>query len=138
MGERRRLHVGAFLGLSATAYAVTLAAVTALQAGSEAAIVVERGPIADAIARIARAHDSLDADARRASAAYERTTGTYQRASETLGDVEARLAGLAKVVGALDGAVRSLPNHVALPRITPTVTTVRPTTVHATTGGSGG
>lgn len=138
MTDRRRpLHVGAFVGLSAGAYALGLAAVTAFQAQSEVAVVADRAPTAQAIAELAAQNDSLEASARRASQTYERATGTYERAGPTLADLEAQLARLADVVRAVDGAAHSLPDHVALPRISRAVATVRPT-VHATTAASGG
>lgn len=135
---RRPLHVGAFLGLSAGAYALSLAAVTALQARSEAAVIADRGPTAQAIGELTRRNDGLEADARHAGLAYERATGAYDRVGQSLADVEAGLGELATIVEAVDGAARSLPDHVALPRVSRTVRSVRPAPVHATTSASGG
>jgi len=135
---RRPLHVGAFIGLSAGAYALSLAAVTAIQAQSDATIAADRAPTEQAIAEVAAQNDSLEADASRAGRTYERATSAYDLASRTLADVEAQLAGLAKVAGAVDGAARSLPDHVALPQVTRSVARVRQPVVHATTAASGG
>lgn len=139
MTERRRpLHVGVFLGLSAGAYALSLAGVTALQAQTEAATTADRSPAAEALAGLAAQHDSLEADAMRAGFAYERATGAYDRVGQALADVETQLGQLATIVQAVDGAARALPNRVALPAVSRTVTRSRPATVHATTAASGG
>lgn len=137
MGEPRRLHVGMFLGLSAGAYGLSLAGVTALQAQSEAAIVADRTPAQEALARLAAGNDSLEANGRRVSLSYDQMTSAYERVSQTLVDVEAQLSGLAEAVGAVDGVARSLPDHVALPKLVRAATSVGASTVHATTGGSG-
>lgn len=135
---RRPLHVIVYLGLSAGAYAVSLAAVTALQAQSEAAVVTDRAPTAQAIAGLSAANDRLETRARLVGLTYERATGAYDRVGQTLADVEAQLAGLADLVGDVNGASVALPDRVALPRLTRTVTPVSQPTVHATTAASGG
>ncbi len=142
MTEHRRLHVGAFLGLSVGAYALSLAGVTALQAGAEAAIADDRVPTEQAIAALALQHGSLEDDAHRAALAYERATQAYGRVGDSLADVETRLADLTTVIAAVDGAARALPAHAPLPQVTRTVTTTRvkakPAPAHATTAASGG
>jgi hypothetical protein len=135
---RRPVHVGVFLGLSAGAYALSLAGVTALQAQSEAAIAADRVPTAEAISQLAAQNDSLEASARRARLTYDRAMGAYDRVGQTLAEVEDRLGELAKTVEAVDGAVRALPDRVALPQVSRTVTSIKSPTVHATTSASGG
>lgn len=135
---RRPLHVGVFLGLSAGAYAISLAAVTAFQAQSEVAVAADRAPTTQAIAELAAQHDSLESKTRSAGRTYDRATDAYDRVGRTLVDVESQLASLAAVVGAVDGAAKALPDRVALPRINRAVTTVSRPTVHATTAASGG
>jgi hypothetical protein len=134
---RRPLHLGVFLGLSVCGYAASLAGVTAFQAQSETAVIVDRGPTAQSLAEVAARNDALESDAWRAQRVYERATDGYARVGDTLADVETQLAALADIVGAVDGAARSLPDHVALPKVTRVVAAPR-STVHATTGGSGG
>lgn len=136
--HRRPLHVGVFLGLSAGAYALSLATVTALQAQSEASVMADRAPTSRAIVELAAQHDLLEADARDAGLLYERATGAYDRVGRTLGDVEAQLGTLARVVEAVDGAARALPDRVALPPVSRAITRVGPPAVHATTAASGG
>ena len=139
MTDRRwPLHIGVFLGVSAGAYALSLAGVTALQARSEAATVADRGPTAEAIARLAARNDSLEATALNAGQTYERATGSYDRLAQAMPDVEIQLGDLARIVEAVDGAARALPDRVALPPVSRTVTRAKPATVHATTAASGG
>ena len=135
---RRPLHVAAFLGLSAGAYAISLAGVTALQAQSEAAVVVDRVPTAEAIAELQTRHDALEASTDRAAAAYARAAGAYDTVGRALTDVETKLSGLAEVVGTIQGAAQGLPSRVALPRVSRAVAAVSAPTVHATTAASGG
>ena len=139
MTDRRRpLHLGIFLGLSAGAYGLSLAGVTAFQAQSEAAIAADQGPTQDAIASLGDTNDSLAANADQAGQAYDRATGEYDRVGKTLADVEAQLARLAKAVGGVDGAAKSLPSHASLPKVSHSVGTVAAPAVHATTKASGG
>ncbi len=139
MTDRRRpLHIGVFLGVSAGAYALGLAAVTALQARSEAATVADRAPTEQAIASLATRNDSLEAAALGAVETYEQATGSYDRLGQVMADMEAQLGDLALIVEAVEGAARALPARVALPPVSRTVTRARPVTVHATTAASGG
>jgi hypothetical protein len=135
---RRPLHVGAFLGLSAGAYAISLAAVTALQVQSESAVMVDRGPTAQAIEQLSASNDRLASRTQQVGRTYDQATGAYDQVGRTLADIEAQLAALADVVGAVDGAALALPDRVALPRVTRPVTPVSRPTVHATTAASGG
>jgi ABC-type transporter Mla subunit MlaD len=135
---RRPVHVGVFLGLSAGAYALCLAVVTSLQAQSEAAVMRDRGPTVAAIAALAAHNDALEADARHAGRTYERAAGAYGAVGQSLADVDAELAQLARLVGQIDGAAQSLPDRVALPQVSGTIRNVSRPAVHATTGASGG
>lgn len=142
---KRPLHLGVFLGLSAGAYATGLAAVTWLQVQSEAAVVESRAPAAQTIEALAAQNDSLASSAQRAGATYRRATDAYDLVGRTLAEVEAQLADLGGLVGAVDGAAGALPDRVALPRIdrAPAVASrgqvaVSQPTVHATTAASGG
>lgn len=142
---KRPLHLGVFLGLSAGAYASGLAAVTWLQAQSEAALLESRVPAAQAIDVLAAQNDSLASSAQRAGVTYRRATDAYDLVGRTLAEVEAQLADLGGLVGAVDGAVDALPDRVALPRIDRAPApvgrapvAVRQPTVHATTAASGG
>ena len=135
---RRPLHLAVFLGLSAGAYAVGLAGVTALQAQSEEVMLADRGPTTQAIDRISAAHDLPEGRADRAAAAYARATSGYDAVGLGLVDVEARLSRLADVVGTIEGAARALPARAALPTVGHAVSAVARPVVHATTAASGG
>jgi len=135
---RRPPHLGVMLGLSTGAYALSLAVVTAFQARTDAAVLNDRAPTADAIARLGAGNDALETRAAAAADAYRHATGAYERVTSTVADVEARLAELAAAVQAVDGAASALPNRVALPRVTRTVNAAAPVVVHATTAASGG
>ena len=139
MTDRRLpLHLGAFLGVSASAYALGLVAVTALQAGSDSAVIAARAPTAEALTELDARNGSLFDDARRARLTYEQAMTTYRRMGTTLADVDDQIAKLAATVEKVDGLARALPDHVALPAINRTVRTVSAPAVHATTGASGG
>jgi hypothetical protein len=135
---RRPLHVGAFLGLSAGAYAISLAAVTALQVQSESAVMVDRAPTTQAIEQLSASNDRLESRTQQVGRTYDHATGAYEQVGRTLADIEAQLAALADVVGAVDGAALALPDRVALPRVSRPATPVSRPTVHATTAASGG
>ena len=135
---RRPLHLGVFLGLSTTAYALSLAAVTALQSGAEATIAADQAPTRTAITDLATQNDALDATAQDAGLAFDRANGAYDRVGRTIAQVEAQIAGLAGAVGKVNGAAKALPSKVALPTIGRTPSSVRAPAVHATTGASGG
>jgi hypothetical protein len=136
--SRHPLHLAVYLGLSAGAYAVGLAAVTTLQVQAEAAMRTDREPTAQAIATLAQSNDRLEARARIIGRAYDQATGAYDRVGQALADVEAQLAGLAGVVGDVNGAALALPDRVALPRVTRAVAPISRPVVHATTAASGG
>lgn len=136
--RRLPLHIGTFLGVSAGAYALSLVAVTALQARSEGAVIAARAPTVQALAELEAKNETLLTDAGRARFTYEQAMATYRRLGTTLTDVDDQIAKLAKTVEKVDGLARALPDHVALPAINRTVRTINAPTVHATTGASGG
>lgn len=135
---RRPLHLATFLGVSAAAYAVSLAIVTALQAQTEAVVMSDRAPSAQSIAHLSASNDRLESRARQAAVVYQRATDAYDRVGQALTDVESQLARLADVVGTVNGAALALPDRVALPRVTRSVTPIGQPTVHAVTAASGG
>lgn len=128
-------HVGVLLGASTAAYAVTLAAVTGLQATSEADLAAERAPavagVQDLGARNQTVSDALTAAGQR----YDKLARDYAVAGGRLTNLEAALADLATNVQAIDGVSRTLPASVPLPKVT-RVSVAAPAT-SATTGASG-
>jgi len=137
MTERRRpVHLAVALGVSAGVYAVSLAAVTGLQAGTDAAVATERAPAVDALAKLKSGNDRLAAKIDAAGAAYGAAADSYREAARGLDGLDGRLAALAKSVAGIEGAAVSLPARVPLPSVTRARTVTVPT-VHATTGASG-
>jgi hypothetical protein len=140
MTERRRpYHLGVFLGLSAGAYAACLAGVTALQADADAQLAAARQPGFAAAARLSIANDELAARLDAVATAYSEAAQHYDRVGAGLSDFEAELQRLAAIVSSVQGAAQALPNRVALPSVSRTITrtVVSAPTTHATTGASG-
>ncbi len=129
-------HVGVMLGLSAAGYGLTLAAVTALQSNSEAAIVADRAPAAAAIEQLATGHASLASSLAAAANRYAAAAAGYGDAAQRLGAVEAELGALSKAVAGVDGASRALPASAPLPTVVRSVRVGTQTAAHATSGGS--
>ena len=131
-------HLGVILGLSAGAYALTLAAVTGLQSSAEAATRMERAPTIASIDAMAAGHDRLTARLDAARAAYEAAAGVYGDAGLQVADLGARLDALAAAVSEVSGTASSLPSSVRLPPISRSVAKVAAPASQATTGASGG
>ena len=125
---RRPFHLAWLIGLSASLYAGSLAAVTEMQAASD-------GQVADQQATSQRVIDQLRTNNGRVSQEIERAAANlqagaliYANAGKTLTDLEQHLAGLGKSAGAL----RALP---AVPSIGGGSASAP--VVHSTTGASG-
>ena len=139
---RRPVHLAVMTGAAAGVYAVTLAGVTGLQAGTDAVLAAARDPIAAAIAEQQAEHDRLEASVDAASAAYAEAAARYAAVLEALGDHEGALAALAGDVAAAEGSAAKLvvPARPALRAVSSgagTRAAPRPAT-NATTGASGG
>lgn len=130
-------HVGILVGLSTGAYALSLAAVTGLQSGTETAIRAEREPVAAAIGNLKAQHDRLDADLMAAKTVYEVAAGTYAQSGASFQEMEARLGDLAVAVAAINGSAAALPGSVRMPAVSGTVRTASAPGVAATTKASG-
>lgn len=139
--DRRRLplpaHLVIYASLSAGAYAVLLAGVTALESGAEAQQAADRAPLVSGIAEVSAGHDALAARLARARAAYEAAAAAYGEAGGPLSDLHAALGTLATTVGQIDGASRSLPTSLKLPTVARSVASGTVPTVQAVTGASG-
>ena len=135
---RRPAHLVVLLGASAGMYAVSLAGVTALQAATDRAVIDDRAPLDAATTSLAGGHDALESDLDRATRAYGDAAAGYDRLGPRLDAMEESLDALAGSVSQVSGAALALPAHVALPKVTRTVTTRSAPVTHATTGASGG
>jgi len=137
---RRPLHVAVAVGVTAGLYAVSLAGVTALQAGTDARLAADRAPAAAAIAALRETHDATEADLTRIEAAYASAAAAYQAAVDAIGGHETALIDLGKRVAAVEGSAAALkvPTIPRLPSVstTRTVYVSRPST-HACTTASG-
>jgi hypothetical protein len=138
MTERRRpLHLAVALGVSAGVYAVSLAAVTSLQADQEAAMAAERAPTLDALASLRVANDRLGSRVLSAGSRYDAASNGYRRVTAGLEALDGRLDTLAASVAGIEGAAVALPARVPLPSVSRARTVTAPA-VHATTSASGG
>lgn len=129
-------HVGVMLGVSTAAYAVTLAAVTGMQASSEATLAAERAPVIARIADLNARNQALTDDLALAGRHYDAVARAYLDAGGQLADLETALASLATSVQSIDGVSRSLPTSVSLPRVSRASSGGAPAT-SSTTGASG-
>lgn len=130
-------HVAVLMGLSAGAYALSLAAVTGLQSTTEAGLAVDRAPAIAAIDAARRAHGELERRLEATRRAYEAAAAAYASTGDGFVAMEARLAELAGVVTEINGSAASLPTSVKLPAVTRTVSAGAAPVVHATTTASG-
>jgi hypothetical protein len=132
--KRRPLHIAWLVGLSASIYAANLAAVTAMQAGTDASVaaqVATKQVPAQAALDALRAHDAaVAATIERASTSLKSGAAQYAQAGKNLAALEQRLAGLGKSAGSL----KALP---AVPTGGGSGSVVAAPVVHTTTGASG-
>ncbi len=142
---KRPYHLGTLLGVSACAYAVSLAGVTWLQASSEAATTAERAPALTAIEQMTADNDRLE----QTIAAIRDRLGVagddYTAAVAALAAYEAQLDALSGTVADVEAMALQLPTRIAvptrsrasLPSVSRPAAAAKPSTV-ATTGASGG
>jgi hypothetical protein len=128
--------VGILLGASTAAYAVTLAAVTGLQATSEAELVAERAPAIAGVQDLGARNQDLSDTLTAAGQRYDALARAYATAGGSLADLETALADLATSVQAIDGVSRTLPASIPLPKVSRVSVRGAPAT-SATTGASG-
>ena len=136
---RRPVHLAVLAGLSASAYAGSLALVTMLQSSADAALIAERAPIRAIADTIAARHDGLEATVAAASRRYSQMTDRYGALLPKLATVETSLDTLAKTTAGVTDSTLTLPTHVSLPSVqaAPRVVRVAAPTTQATTGASG-
>lgn len=129
---------GMLLGASAAIYAVTLAGVAGLQAGSDADVVARHQPYLDALATTRAANDRLAATVATADSQAQALGGFYARTGESVTAYEARLDALARLVAEVQGSAAALPTRISLPTVSvrSSVGSTAPAT-SAMTGASG-
>ena len=135
MIDRRPVQLAVVFGATTGLYAVSLAAVTGLQADHDRAVAAIRGPVAADLSVLGDANDRLTAELDLAVAAYGQAAEAYDQAGEGLATHEARLAALRATVAKVSGSASALPRGVPLPRASRAATRSAPAS-HATTGAS--
>ena len=105
------------VGISAGAYAASLAGVTALQAASDRQLSDANAPARDAIAAIAAEHDRLDQRLTAAGTAYGSAAAAYADIVDRMTGVETRLGSLARQVKKVEGSAAWVPPAVRLPSV---------------------
>ena len=109
---------GMLIGLSAAAYAVTLAGVAALQSQGDAEIATRRAPYVEAALQARTANDGLEAALLRVGAQARMLASDYAAAGEDVTAYEARLDKLAVLVAEVQGSAAALPARIKLPSVT--------------------
>lgn len=140
MTERHRpLHLAVLAGLSASAYAGSLAFVALLQSSADAALVAERVPIRVAADAITANHDRLEAAVADATKRYAQLADRYSALLPGIAGVASSVDALARTTAAVADSTLTLPTHVSLPTVqaAPRVVRVAAPTTQATTGASG-
>lgn len=129
---RRPAHVVIAVGMTAGVYAISLAGVTALQAGTDARLAAERAPAVAAAAALRASHDRAESDLAGISATYADAASAYQRVADEIASQEAALGTLGAAIAAVEGSAASLkvPTVSRLPSVS--TRTVRVTTRPAT------
>jgi len=115
----RPVHVAVAVGVTAALYAVSLAGVTALQAGTDARLAAERAPAAAAVDALRTSHDLTEAELARIAAGYSGAAAAYQRIADEISSHEAALGLLGERVAAVEGSAASLrvPTFSRLPAV---------------------
>jgi hypothetical protein len=139
MTERRRpVHLAVLVGVSTSAYAISLAGVTALQSDADASVIADRAPAARAAEQLTTGHDRIEDALETAQRSYVAAATRYDRLGPSMTDMESALESLGRRVTKVSGAANALPGRVKLPSLSGGTRVVTKTTVvHATTGASG-
>ena len=134
---RRPVHLAVVVGISAGAYAASLAGVTALQAASDRQLSDANSPARDAIASIAAEHDRLDQRLTTAGTAYGSAAAAYADIVDRMTGVETRLGSLARQVKKVEGSAAWVPPAVRLPTVSRAAAAPSRPASHGSTGASG-
>lgn len=135
---RRPVHLAVVVGLSAGAYAASLAGVTALQAASQRSLAADAAPAAAAIDQLRSHHDAMDTRLAAAAATYDRAAASYDQVSGDLAAYETQLGALAKQVARAKGSASWMPTSAgSLPSVARSATPASRPSSHATTCASG-
>ena len=136
---RRGVHLAVLAGLSASAYAGSLAIVALLQSSADATLVAERAPARSAAEAIAATHDNLEAAVADATRQYGRLADRYGALLPAITRVGTSVDTLAKTAAGVTDSTLTLPTRVSLPAVqaAPRVVRVAAPATQGTTGASG-
>jgi hypothetical protein len=140
MTDRRvPAHLAILVGVSAGAYAVALAGVSALQSSADSRLISQRLPFQLAAEQAAREHDRAERAVAAAADRYIVLAARYERAGGAFAEVESALDGLAARAATLtESAAMLRVEPFSLPTVGRLVPrSVSPPTTHATTKASG-
>lgn len=135
----RPYHLVVAIGTAAGVYALSLAAVTALQAGTDAEIQAERRPVAEAIAALRADNDALEHAVGRIEAGYTTAADAYAALAARIGDHGIALGSLTEATASIEGTAAALPTSIRLPALSraPVARTGSRPATNATTAASG-
>ena len=135
---RGPVHLAVFVGLTAGAYSVALAGVTALQSAADRELVSSNAPAADALTMLAVEHDRLEARLSTAGSTYGTTAAAYSDITAQLIRLEAELGKLATQVKKVEGTASWVPPVVRMPSVSSSVPhAARPASRPASNGSTG-
>ena len=135
--DRRPIHLAVLLGVSAGAYAVTLAGVTGLQAATDAHVRAQRSPIDLAAMVMADDRVALEAATEAAARRYAVLADRYRRSGLAIEGMEVALDELTLRAGAVAESAASLPTRFALPSVRSAPRPASAPATQATTRASG-
>ena len=92
--SKRPYHVGVALGLTASIYAGSLAAVSMLQFEHDRSLIADRQPVSDAIALLGQHHDAMTDDLERAGVVFEDASLRYEALATGLQALHADVVAL--------------------------------------------
>lgn len=137
MAETRRpIHIGIAVGVSASVYALSLAAVTGLQSSQNAGTAAAYGPVSSAVDGLDSANADLEARLDAARAAFDSSATAFSGVVAKVPGFEARLKALAGTVTKIRGTSISMPSGGSIPRVAGSGSVAKPP-VHITTSASG-
>lgn len=110
-------HLAVLIGVSAGAYAVSLAGMTALQAGTDARIREQREPFRLAAEAVAAEHGDLETAIDAATRRYTAVATRYGLTGATITEMEGSLDELAVRAATLLESAASLPTRFSLPAV---------------------
>ncbi len=99
---RRPYHVGVALGLTASVYAGSLAAVSLLQIERDRGLIADRQPVSDAIVMLGRHHDEMASSLGQAGTVFEEASKRYDKVAADYQKLHIALVSLGRKLQAID------------------------------------